>query len=123
MTAAYNESIDEPVYKEKVVYKPNLVARKPKPPIIPAATVVNDRNRIYEQQQHHHQQYDKSSLSNHKPSSGVSSLHSNAWHQNKSSTELSGHSTVPASNYYQQRDSIGGNPLVSYKSRKYFICS
>lgn len=124
MTTAYNESIDnEPVYKEKVVYKPNLVTRKPKPPTLPAATVVNDRNRNYEteqQQHHHHQQYDKSPLSNHKVTSGVSSLHSNAWHQNKSSTELSGHLTVPASNYYQQqRDSIGSNPLGSYKSRKY----
>lgn len=122
MTTAYNDSMDnEPVYKEKIVYKPNLVARKPKPPTLPAATVVNDRHRNYEQQQQHHhqQQYDKSSLSNHKPTSGVSSLHSNAWHQNKSSTEMSGHSTVPTSSYYQQRDSIGGNPLVSYKSREY----
>lgn len=121
----YNESIDnEPVYKEKVVYKPNLVTRKPKPPTLPAATVVNDRNRNYEphqQQQQHHQQYDKSPQSNHKATSGVSSLHSNTWHQNKSSTELSGHSTVPASNYFQQhRDSIGSNSLGSYKSSKYF---
>lgn len=122
MSTGYNDSIEnEPVYKEKIVYKPNLVARKPKPPTLSPATVVNDRNRNYEhQQQHHHQQYDKSSLSNHKATSGVSSLNTNAWHQNKSSSEMSGHSTVAASNYYQQqRDSIG-NPLVSYKSCKYF---